>query len=137
MRIELEAEILKAKSELEMQLEENTAVQVRNSEEVKRLDDDYRLKNEEMKNMEAHLRKDIEILRDENDNVNRALEARQSDLQRERKEAEDNDQIFKEKVSSLEDKVTNFKDDLERITRKSGSVTFSLILGTRGSEEDF
>jgi hypothetical protein len=66
------------------------------------LDQDYKHKNEEMRNMESHYRKEVEILKDENQSINQILSKTQEELQKERREFETRENNYKSNIANLE-----------------------------------
>ena len=122
MRVELETEISKLKTELALANEEDTKVRDQHAQEVIRLDQDYKHKNEQMKNMQSHYRKQVQIIKDENHSLNQVLGKTQEELQRERKEFDKKENQYKLNIANLEEKSATLADDLDRNGKRSSSV---------------
>lgn len=80
----MEAEISRAKAELEAQINENREQAVRFEKDLNLCDLDLKSKNEEMKTIEAYLQSQINTLKSENSKLSELIDRKTESLEKER-----------------------------------------------------
>jgi hypothetical protein len=86
IRQTLEAEIVRAKAELEAQINENREQAIKFEKELHLSDLDLKSKNEEMKTIETYLQSQVNTLKGENSKLSELLDRKTDSLEKEREE---------------------------------------------------
>jgi chromosome segregation ATPase len=118
---------VRAKAELEAQIHDNQEQAIRHEKDLDLCDLDLKSKNEEMRTIETYLQSQIDTLKKENTQLSELLEDKTKSLAKEKEDHSNINRALASEVQSLKDKLANARDDLERDSKKSGSVTIKLF----------
>lgn len=123
----LEAEIVRAKAQLEAQINDNQIQAQKFENDLNLCNLDLRSKNEELNTIETYLQSQINTLKGENAKLAELLDRKTESLDKER-EAHYNTKInLQNELQATKDKLENANDDIERNSKKSDSVLFLLF----------
>ena len=114
IRQALEAEIVRARAELEAQVNENSDQAAKFEEDLKLCDLDLKSKNEELKTIETYLQSQVNTLKGENAKLAELLDRKTESLDREREEHYKTKRTLEVELQSTKDKLANAVEDLER-----------------------
>lgn len=114
VRQALEAEIVRARAELEAQINENRDQAIKFEEDLKLCDLDLKSKNEELKTIETYLQSQVNTLKGENAKLSELLDRKTESLDKEREEHYKTKRTLEVELQSVKDKLANTVDDLER-----------------------
>lgn len=126
IRQALEAEIVRAKAELQAQVNDNIDQAKKFERDLTLCDQDLKSKNEEMKSMETYLQSQINTLKGENLKLAELLDRKTESLDKERADHYKTKQSLEVDLQSVKDKLANALDDLERSSKRSDSVILFL-----------
>ena len=112
IRQALEAEIVRARAELEAQVNENSDQAAKFEEDLKLCDLDLKSKNEELKTIETYLQSQVNTLKGENAKLAELLDRKTESLDREREEHYKTKRTLEVELQSTKDKLANVVEDL-------------------------
>ena len=122
VRQALEAEIVRAKAELEAAINENTQQLTRHEKEVAACDLDLKQRNEEMKTMENYLQEQVSNLTKDGHRVQELLDRKTETLEQEKQAHYKTKSTLEAQLQTVKEKLAYAKEEQERDSKRSDSV---------------